>query len=113
MVNSDIVSKRLKLLLLKDVQEDLGKQIGKGAYCTVTKMKFRGLTCAGKKFHNILVEDVSDQEEKRALFERFADECELLSRLHHPNFRTRESVWRYNWENCAQRRRNLLSVLPT
>ena len=69
-------SKRLKLLLLKDVQ-DLGEQIGKGAYCTVTKMKFRGLTCAGKKFHNILVEDVSE-EEKRALLERFADECELL-----------------------------------
>ena len=76
-------SKRLNHLLLKDVQ-DLGEQIGKGAYCTVTKMKFRGLTCAGKKFHNILVEDVSE-EEKRALFERFADECELLSRLHHPN----------------------------
>ena len=76
-------NKRLKHLLLKDVQ-DLGEQIGKGAYCTVTKMKFRGLTCAGKKFHNILVEDVSE-EEKRALLERFADECELLSRLHHPN----------------------------
>ncbi len=62
---------------------DTGKTVGDGSYATVEELDFRGLKCVGKKIHAILYNSASPQE-KVALLERFASECQLLSRLHHP-----------------------------
>ncbi len=62
---------------------DTGRTIGNGSYATVKELEFRGLECVGKKIHRILYKAASPQE-RAAVQERFADECELLSRLHHP-----------------------------
>ena len=63
--------------------EDTKEEIGKGSYCTVVKMKFRGLVCAGKRLHQ-LFKDVRE-EDKDGIMKRFAEECELLSQLRHLN----------------------------
>ncbi len=60
-----------------------GRTVGDGSYATVAELDFRGLKCAGKKIHELLYSKASPLEQEHIL-ERFADECELLSRLHHP-----------------------------
>ena len=62
---------------------DTGRTVGDGSYATVKELEFCGLKCVGKKLHGILFNSASPQE-KAAMLERFAGECELLSRLHHP-----------------------------
>ena len=42
-----------------------------------------GLSCAGKKLHNIFFEETSTVE-KALILQRFKDECRILSQLHHP-----------------------------
>ena len=42
------------------------------------------MTCAGKKLHDALVEDVSPKE-KEHLLKRFRYECSILSQMRHPN----------------------------
>ena len=63
---------------------DVKEEIGKGAYCKVLKLKFRGLTCAGKKIHDFFIQE-SSPADKESLLRRFSEECELLSSLRHPN----------------------------
>ena len=62
---------------------DTGRKIGNGSYATVKELEFRGLKCVGKKIHSVLLEDTTPQE-RAAMLQRFTEECELLSRLHHP-----------------------------
>jgi len=62
---------------------DTGREVGHGSYVVVKELKFRGLKCVGKKIHDILFNSATAQE-KVAMLERFAGECELLSGLHHP-----------------------------
>ncbi len=62
---------------------DTGKTVGDGSYAKVKELDYRGLKCVGKIIHAILYNSASPRE-KAALLERFASECELLSRLHHP-----------------------------
>jgi len=62
---------------------DTGREVGHGAYAVVKELKFHGLKCVGKKIHDILFNSATPQE-KAAMLERFAGECELLSELHHP-----------------------------
>lgn len=70
----------LQKYLLSDVQ-DTKEEIGRGSYSTVVKMKFRGLTCAGKRLHQLL----TTAKDRELVMKRFADECDLLSQLRHPN----------------------------
>ncbi len=60
-----------------------GRTIGDGSYATVVELDFRGLKCAGKKIHGLLY-DSANPLERANMLGRFADECELLSQLHHP-----------------------------
>ena len=62
---------------------DSGRIIGNGSYATVKELEFRGLKCVGKKIHRALLEDATPQE-RTAMLQRFMEECELLSHLHHP-----------------------------
>ena len=55
--------------------------LGRGAYATVLELEYMGLKCAGKKIHELLLE----QGNSTYAVQHFQEECRLLSRLHHPN----------------------------
>ena len=62
------------------------ESIGAGSYGVVCEIKANGLPCIAKRLHDILTNEQSvSQQERRAISERFRDECILLSRLRHPN----------------------------
>ena len=63
---------------------DTGRAVGNGSYATVKELEFRGLKCVGKKIHKVLF-DAAEPQERAAMLQRFAEECELLSGLHHPS----------------------------
>ncbi len=77
-----------KQILLKKFQlkgiTDTKEEIGKGAFCTVSKLYFRGMKCAGKKIHDFFIEQLNETD-KDGMLKRFCEECELLSNLRHPN----------------------------
>ena len=71
---------------------DTGREVGHGSYAVVKELEYHGLKCVGKKIHGILFESATPHE-KAAMLERFAGECELLSRLHHPCIVQFLGVW--------------------
>ena len=73
----------LKRFILEGVR-DVGCTVGSGAYGNVLEYEFRGLKCAGKKLHCLLIEHASPTQ-RADMLRRFEEECELLSKLYHPN----------------------------
>ena len=62
------------------------ERIASGAYGVVCEVKVNGLPCIAKRLHDILMnEEHVSQQGKKAISERFRNECILLSRLRHPN----------------------------
>ena len=65
------------------------KEMGRGCYGAVYEVRLHGLPCIAKRLHDILVgrgkEERVSEEQRRAVIERFREECELLSGLRHPN----------------------------
>ena len=55
--------------------------LGRGSYATVLELEYKGLKCAGKKIHDILLV----QESSSYPVVKFETECVLLSQLQHPN----------------------------
>ena len=55
--------------------------IGHGSYANVFEVDYMGLRCAGKKIHDVLLEQGNTAYQVR----RFEKECSLLSEIHHPN----------------------------
>ena len=66
-----------------DGVSDTGMIIGNGSYATVKELEFRGLKCVGKKIHQLLFDSATPQD-RATMLQRFTEECELLSHLHHP-----------------------------
>ena len=64
------------------VVETNDETLGRGAFGEVVVVKVNGSRCACKKLHDVLVEG-STQENSVA--DRFVEECERLSKLHHPH----------------------------
>lgn len=62
----------------------IGTEIGRGSFAAVVELDFHGLKCAGKKLHPHIYEDVPLQI-KEAMLQRFDAECEIMSKLKHPN----------------------------
>ena len=56
------------------------EEYGRGSYAAVVGLDYRGLKCAGKKLHYVLVE-----EGVRETVYRFEGECRLLAQMRHPN----------------------------
>ena len=56
------------------------EEYGRGSYAAVVGLEYRGLKCAGKKLHYVLVE-----EGVREIVYRFEGECRLLAKMRHPN----------------------------
>ena len=75
-----------------DGVHDTGRKVGHGSYAVVKELEYHGLKCVGKKIHGILFESATPHE-KVAMLERFAEECELLSGLHHPFIVQFLGVW--------------------
>lgn len=70
-----------------------GKELGRGSYATVYEVIHDGMRCAGKEIHKALLE----QGDYSYTLRRFAEECHILSRLHHPNIVRFYGVYfRYN-----------------
>ena len=57
------------------------KQLGHGSYATVHELEYMGMKCAGKKIHDVLLE----QGDTSYTVRRFEEECRLLSQVRHPN----------------------------
>ena len=57
--------------------------LGHGSYAIVLELEYMGLKCAGKKIHEVLLE----QGARGASYtvRRFEEECRLLSQVRHPN----------------------------
>ena len=58
-----------------------GKELGVGSYATVFELEHGGRKCAGKKIHDVLLKQGADT----FVIRHFKDECQLLSKVHHPN----------------------------
>ena len=57
------------------------RKLGHGSYATVLELEYMGLKCAGKKIHELLLE----QGDASYTVRRFEEECRLLSQVRHPN----------------------------
>ena len=57
------------------------RQLGHGSYATVLELEYKGLKCAGKKIHKVLLRQGASSYTVR----RFEEECRLLSQVRHPN----------------------------
>ena len=57
------------------------KVIGHGSYATVLELEYMGLKCAGKKIHDVLL----NQDSSSYTASRFEQECRLLAQTRHPN----------------------------
>ena len=57
------------------------RKLGHGSYATVLELEYMGLKCAGKKIHELLLE----QGDASYTVRRFEEECHLLSQIRHPN----------------------------
>ena len=85
------VSQTLSRLRKVDNIEGLheAREIGRGSYGAVYKVRVNGVPCIAKRVHDILVgrgqEEPVGDEESMAVIRRFHEECDLLSILHHPN----------------------------
>ena len=55
--------------------------IGQGSYATVLELEYMGLKCAGKKIHEVLLQ----QSSTPYIVSRFEQECRLLAQIRHPN----------------------------
>ena len=57
------------------------RELGRGSYATVLELEYMGLKCAGKKIHELLLEQGNTSYTVR----RFKEECRLLGQIRHPN----------------------------
>ena len=83
-----MMRKHLSQFEVKDVRglSDRDKKcVGEGSYGVVYEVTFNKVPRIAKQLHRIFMEDENVREGKKALFEKFAQECELLSILDHPN----------------------------
>lgn len=63
-----------------------GEAVGAGSYGSVCAVKVHGRPCIAKRLHQILINlQHVDKEQSDAALERFISECNILSRLRHPN----------------------------
>ena len=59
----------------------IDRKLGHGSYATVLELEYMGLKCAGKKIHELLLE----QGDTSYTVRRFEEECRLLSQVRHPH----------------------------
>ena len=80
---SEDLSDQLKNLSLQDVIPQ-NKELGRGAYGKVFRVKHLGSSFAAKEIHSLLL-DGATPEEKKAIKDGFIRECYRSSLIRHPN----------------------------
>ena len=73
---------QLRKYILHNV-ERTGVKLGAGSFGAVEEVTMAGTVCAGKVWHEILLD--SKNEGVESMVERFVKECELMSQVRHPN----------------------------
>ena len=81
--NMENITRALQDLTLTGVVP-LNKELGRGAYGKVFKVKYCSMICAAKEIHSLLME-TANPEEKRKIKDSFLRECYHCSSLRHPN----------------------------
>lgn len=76
--------------LIRDLEGlDQRREKGHGAFGAVYEVKMNGLPCIAKGLHDILLGRGGNlpirEADKKAIRERFHNECALLGNLKHPN----------------------------
>ena len=72
----------LRKHLLHNV-EMTGVKLGTGSFGSVEEVTMAGTMCAGKIWHETLLDPKNEGADN--MVQRFICECELVSRIHHPN----------------------------
>ena len=72
---------RYRLTEIRKYKGDI--KLGVGAYGIVWELEYMGLKCAGKEIHDILLNQ--DNDHNTYAIDRYAEECQLLSQVRHPN----------------------------
>jgi len=84
--SSDGLGVKLRHLTVSESDiENLGEDLGNGAYGRVYTVKYCGLICAAKEIHSILIEGAQTPDEKQLVKENFVRECTRCNELSHPN----------------------------
>ena len=73
---------QLRPFLLQDVKKN-GKLLGGGSYGVVEELEMRGLVCAGKKIHELLIDP--ENQGAQNMVDKYYSECSLLSEIRHPH----------------------------
>ena len=60
-----------------------GRHLGAGSYGSVEELEVSGVVCAGKKIHEILIEQGNFGTDN--IVSRYVEECQLMSDLGHPH----------------------------
>ena len=60
-----------------------GRELGRGAYGCVEEVQVYGITCAGKRIYETLIDSRNEGADR--MVEKYYEECRLLSSLNHPN----------------------------
>ena len=62
----------------------IGDELNRGAWGVVYNADLGGRSVAVKRIHDLLQQDVGEEERKK-LLDEFRDECKRLQTLHHPH----------------------------
>ena len=73
---------RLQPFILSGVTQT-GRTLREGSYGCVEELRVNGLVCAGKRMYDTLINPQNEGADH--MIEKYYDECQLLSSLHHPN----------------------------
>ena len=103
-------SESIQGFVLKGVTSLNRKELGRGAYGKVYKVKYCQTVCAAKEIHSILIEDVGETE-RRLTIESFLRECRQCSMLRHPNVIQFLGVYYPTGEGGANRMRLPVMVM--
>ena len=72
-----------------DERIEPSKEKGRGSYGAVFEVKYNGTVCIGKRILDILVglggHQFVDEDQYIPLIEKFRQECDLMSKMRHPN----------------------------
>ena len=60
-----------------------GRELGRGAYGCVEEVQVYGVTCAGKRIYETLIDPQNEGADHT--LQKYGEECRLLSSLNHPN----------------------------
>ena len=66
----------LQRFILPDVHPT-GKQLGVGSYGSVEELEMNGLVCAGKRLHDVLLQQDNDGEAN--IERKYLEECQVMS----------------------------------